>query len=191
MPATSTKTWARALTVITVGAAAVLLSGCSLIGNLANVGSNSSSKPGSSSSSATGGPKSDVFSIKVGDCLNDESSVDDNGKVTEVPIVECAVSHDSEVIASKKIAEGDGDFPGDDKVKADADTQCNAPFEKFVGATLDTTGLDYTYYFPSQDSWSTGDREILCVVYNPDGGVEGTLKDLGPKYPKTTGPAGS
>ncbi len=173
MPVSAAHNWARVLTLAAV--AAVLLSGCSIIDDLANSGSGSTS---------TDGPKSDVFSVTVGDCLNDENSVGNDGTVTEVPIVDCAVSHDSEVIASQKIDEGDGTFPGDNTVKVDADRQCIAPFESFVGAALDTTALDYTYYFPSEESWGTGDREILCVAYDPAGRVEGTLKDQGPKYPK-------
>ena len=49
----------------------------------------------------------DVFSLTVGQCLNDTSGTE----VSEVPIVDCADEHDFEVYADFEI---DGDeFPGD------------------------------------------------------------------------------
>lgn len=128
---------------------------------------------------------SNVFAMKVGDCLDDGDDAEGDGTVTRVPIVKCSVSHDSEVIASIELKGANSAFPGDDAVKDSADRKCNAPYETFTGATLKTTLLDYTYYFPSAASWQQGDRQILCVVYNPDGRVTGTLKGKGLAYPKS------
>ncbi len=128
---------------------------------------------------------SDVFAMKVGDCLNDGDSAEGDDIVTRVPIVKCSVSHDSEVIASITLKGADSAYPGDDAVKRTADRRCNAPYEAFTGATLKTTTLDYTYYFPSAAGWKAGDRQILCVVYDPDGRVTGSLEDRGSAYPKS------
>jgi hypothetical protein len=126
-----------------------------------------------------------VFAMKVGDCLNDGESADGTGTVTSVPIVKCRVSHDSEVIPGVLLKGADSAFPGSDIVEKSADQKCLGPYEKFTGATLKTTRLDYTYYFPSADSWKQGDRQVLCVVYDPHGPVVGTLKGKGSTYPKS------
>ena len=126
-----------------------------------------------------------VFTMKVADCLNDGAAADGAGTVTRVPIVKCGVSHDSEVIASVLLRGASSAFPGSDAVENSADQKCNAPYEKFTGATLKTTRLDYTYYFPTAASWKQGDRQVLCVVYDPHGPVTGTLKGKGLAYPKS------
>ncbi|MES2171575.1 MAG: septum formation family protein, partial [Actinomycetota bacterium] len=139
----------------------------------------------SSSAPTASATSSNVFAMKVGDCLNDGASADGTGTVTRVPIVKCSVSHHSEVIAGVLLTGTNSAFPGSDAVEKSADAKCNAPYEKFTGATLKTTRLDYTYYFPSAAGWKQGDRQVLCVVYDPHGPVTGTLKGKGSAYPKS------
>jgi hypothetical protein len=109
----------------------------------------------------------------VGDCLNDASV---NGEVSTVPIVDCSTPHDSEAYFSDSLAEGD--FPGDDAVKQGAETICGPAFADFVGAPYQQdAGYDYSYYTPTLDSWNAGDREVMCVAFDPTGAqVTGTLK---------------
>ena len=126
-----------------------------------------------------------VFAMKVGDCLADDNTLGGDATVTHVPIVKCSVSHESEVIASILLKGSNADYPGADSVNSTADRPCNAPYETFTGATLKTTTLDYTYYVPTAEGWKQGDRQILCVVYNPAGPVTGSLKGKGSSYPKS------
>jgi len=157
------KSWTRLLTVLTLGAASVALAGCSLLG-----GGGGSTTP---TDDATTGD--DVFSIKVGDCLNDASV---SGEISTVPIVKCSQPHDSEAYFSGNL--DDGDFPGDDAIKQGAEALCGPAFTDFVGAPYeDGKGYDYSYYTPTKESWGAGDREIMCVVFDPSGAkVTGTLK---------------
>jgi hypothetical protein len=152
--------------VITLAAAGALLSGCSLVNTPAN-----EAPRDPSGSVIEGNDDADVFEIKVGDCLNDATS---SGTVTSVPIVPCDEPHDSEAYAS--IMLDDGDFPGDDAIRAKAESGCVESFGDFVGVEFNASELAYTYYFPSADSWSQGDREILCEVYDPDSQTTGTLE---------------
>lgn len=156
------KSWTRVLTVLTLGAASVALAGCSLLG-------------GGGSSAPTDDPTAgdDVFSIKVGDCLNDASV---SGEISTVPIVKCSTPHDSEAYFSGNL--DDGDFPGDDAIKQGAEQVCGPAFTDFVGAPYsEETGYDYSYYTPTKESWNAGDREVMCVVFDPSGAqVTGTLK---------------
>jgi len=154
--------WGRGLAVIAVGAASIVLAGCSLLGG--GGGDTTTDTP-------TGeGESTDVFTIKVGDCLND-GGVD--GEVSEVPTVDCAEPHDSE--AYKSIIMEDGDYPGEDAVLSQADTDCNAAFTDFVGVTYDESVLTFAYYYPTEASWEQGDREILCLIYDEAGKTTGSL----------------
>ncbi|MCU1580449.1 MAG: uncharacterized protein JWP19_2653 [Rhodoglobus sp.] len=157
---TSIKSLTRVLAVLTLSAASISLAGCSLLGG----GTPTTADPSSGS---------DVFSIKVGDCLNDASV---NGEVSTVPIVDCSAPHDSEAYFSGSLAEGD--FPGDDAVKQGAEAICGPAFTDFVGAPYQQdAGYNYSYYTPTLDSWNAGDREVMCVVFDPSGAqVTGTLK---------------
>jgi len=154
------KLWGRGLAVIAVGAASIVLAGCSLLGG-----------GGTTTDTPTGeGETTDVFTIKVGDCLND-GGVD--GEVSEVPTVDCAEEHDSEAYDSILIA--DGDYPGEDAVLEQADSECYTSFAEFVGVSYDESALQFAYYYPTQQSWDQGDREILCLIYDEAGKTTGSL----------------
>lgn len=168
MPTTiPTRRWTRLMAVSTIAAAGLLLSGCSLLNQLTNT------TPRDASGSPTAeNDHADVFSIKVGDCLNDAAA---SGTVTTAPIVPCSKPHDSE--AYKSITLKNGDFPGADAIKTQAEQGCAAAFPDFVGISYDDSKLSISYYFPTSDSWANGDREILCTVYDDGVKTTGTLKD--------------
>ena len=153
------------LTALTLGAAAIALAGCSLIpgGNGGN--------PSGGETPAADGETVDVFTVKVGDCLNDGAM---EGEVSETVVIDCAEPHDSEAYASVMIE--DGDFPGDDAVAEQAVTECTNEFSAFVGMDYQSSSLDFAYYYPTEDSWANGDREILCLIVDPAGKVEGSLQ---------------
>ena len=160
MTITHEKVWARTLAALTLGAASIALAGCSLLGG------------GTPTDTETGSPEgetTDVFTIKVGDCLNGEST----GEVSDVPVVECTEPHDREAYAS--IIIDDGDFPGDDVVKQQAVDGCQSEFDAFVGMAYDDSTLDFAYFYPTETSWAGGDREILCLIGDPAGQVTGSL----------------
>ena len=114
----------------------------------------------------------DVFSIQVGDCLNDESS---GTEVSDVPLVNCTDPHDYEVYYDFNIP-GSGAYPGDDAVSSAAEDGCSTAFETFVGIPYSDSKLDYNYYTPTSTSWTDADdRLVSCVVFDPNGKVSGTL----------------
>ncbi|MDF9715456.1 septum formation family protein [Nocardioides sp. ChNu-153] len=113
----------------------------------------------------------DAFSLQVGDCFDDPEGTE----VTEVPAVPCAEPHDNEIFEAFDMDEGD--WPGDDAVQAAVEEGCGGAFEAFVGTPYDTSALYLDALTPTEDSWTQGDdREILCVVFDPEGPVEGTLE---------------
>jgi hypothetical protein len=143
--------------VVVFSAAAVLsitaLSGCSVLQGLI---------PG-------GGD--DVFSISVGDCWDDQ---DVNAtEVSTVTSIDCAKPHDNEAYASVKL--DDGDYPGDEALLNSADQGCYDEFQAFMGIAYEDSQINYTYFYPTTESWDVGDREILCFVYEDQTKVTGTL----------------
>jgi len=171
MNTNDTKVWVRALTVATIAAAGALLSGCSLLGQIDNV---------------TGGDTTtgddDVFSIKVGECFNDET--EEGETVTEVQKVDCAEPHIWEAYESVILEDGDGTYPGEEVVIERAQTDCKASFETYVGLDYDSSTLYLSYYYPTEETWTEiNDREILCIVTTGEdfatkttGSVKGSAK---------------
>jgi hypothetical protein len=165
MTTTSEKVRNRTVAILAVGAASLALAGCSLLGN---VGGDTGTD--TSTGTSDGGDTTDVFTIKVGDCLNDGGAT---GEVSEVPVVDCAEAHDSEAYAS--IIMDDGAFPGDTAVEDQAVSECTTEFDSFVGLDYQSSTLDFAYYYPTEASWGNGDREILCRIVDPAGKVTGSL----------------
>lgn len=153
----------RRLLAVAIAAAAsmVALSGCSVIDSF-------TPKPAETRDSESGeivdGGNTDIFTLQVGDCLNDESTSEE---ISDVPTVNCSEPHQYEVYGSLTL---DGDeWPGDDTVGQEADAGCLAQFESFAGIAYENSMLDYNYYVPTEGGWNQlDDREVLCVIFDAE-----------------------
>lgn len=161
--------WGRALAV--AATATLLLSGCSLLGGLTN-----QTLRDDDGTVVEGNDDASAFDVAVGDCLGEP---DGTGDVVEtVPILPCTESHTYEAYSAFQI--DDGDFPGLDAITAQADQGCVDAFEDFVGVSYESSMLEFTYYYPTEESWNgLGDREVLCLVFDPAGDVTGSLEAAG------------
>ncbi len=112
----------------------------------------------------------DVFSMAVGDCLTDGSTT---GQVSEVPVVPCSEPHASELFHSYQIPAAT--LPAAAEMEAIVAEQCVGNFESFVGLAYEQSTLEVTWMEPTSGSWDDGDRELLCLVYDPAGDVTGSL----------------
>jgi hypothetical protein len=140
-------------------AAGLLLSGCT-----------SPSPMPTPSASTT--PAADLASdIQVGDCLNDAGL---SGVVTTVPFADCDEPHDSEAYAAFDLDEGA--YPGDAAINVKGDEGCVAAFATFIGIPYNESKLSYSFYHPTESSWSQGDRRILCEVFDGTSQTTGTLE---------------
>lgn len=107
----------------------------------------------------------DVFSIVVGDCLNDADVADE---VTTLPIVDCAEPHDSEVFARTESTEAT--FPGADALQETLVAFCRGDaFTEFVGIPFADSRYATRGYYPTSESWANGDRELLCTLIDESG----------------------
>ena len=122
----------------------------------------------------------DAFSVKVGDCTNDQTGADSEDEtVSTVSAVPCAEPHDNEFYASLNL--DFPEYPGEEAITLKAGEFCLAQFEEFVGIDYDSSVLMNSYMYPTQGSWdSANDREVLCLLYKEDSQkLTGSAKGIG------------
>ncbi len=155
--------------------AAASLAGCS---SSNNAGETPNTPGGTPTAPATGdlGSRS-VFDLEVGTCYDFPS---DTTSVGEVPLANCRSAHDAEVFYIYDLT---------DIAAFDQDTVTTEGFDGCVAAFTDYVGVDYysdaasdlAIYglYPSESTWSNGDREVICsVVPMSDGDkLTGSMKN--------------
>ncbi len=105
---------------------------------------------------------SDAYTLPVGACLDDVPS----GVISPANLVDCAQPHSYEVFGSFFLS--DGAFPGDDAIESSAYEGCDAAYPDYVGIPWQQSTLEYYYVSPTEQTWAEGDREISCLLYDPD-----------------------
>uniref|UniRef100_UPI0025BBDB5E septum formation family protein n=1 Tax=Herbiconiux sp. TaxID=1871186 RepID=UPI0025BBDB5E len=169
---------------LVIGLVAVILGitgGLTAIGLAAGAGSGTSQGPvdpepvpGDPLPGAEGTP-TDVFDLRIGDCFQEVGEGDD--PLFEVDVVDCAEPHYYEVFDEATLPDtADSAYPGDDKMQVAADAACYDGFADFVGIEYEESFLDYWYLSPTESSWESGDRSVLCSVFDPDHVTTGTLE---------------
>ncbi|WP_167052116.1 septum formation family protein [Salinibacterium sp. ZJ77] len=157
------------LAVASAGVIASLLTGCGILQSLTGGGDATRDETGQV---IEGNEASDVFLMRVGDCLNDSASGDE---VSQVPIVPCAEPHDSEIYSELRLS--GSEFPGVATIEEQADEHCYTAFAEFVGVDYDSSELYFSYYMPTEGSWNDfDDRLVSCVIVDPAGQTTGSLK---------------
>ncbi len=111
-----------------------------------------------------------LFSLEVGDCLMDPGA----GVIKAVDIVDCADDHEFEVYATHMLSSADAWDQA--RVEAQGDKICLQLFESFVGRPFDGSGWDFTWLGPSEQSWRSGDREVVCMLGPTSGTTTGSAR---------------
>ncbi len=111
-----------------------------------------------------------VFSLAEGECFDDP---EDTSDIREVPLVACDQPHDNEVFATFDLE--DGDFPGSAEVEEQALSGCTERFPAQVAEEYGDDELVIGVLTPTSDSWSGGDREVVCFLSSEDGLLTGSL----------------
>lgn len=116
-----------------------------------------------------------VFELAVGDCFDTAAA---GGEVSDVPIVDCSEPHDNEVFHTFEVE--DGDYPGNEALVARAEEECIPAFADYVGTDYASSRLDIFPITPTEGSWSDGDREVICALYDLElEKLEGSMQDRG------------
>jgi hypothetical protein len=119
-----------------------------------------------------------VFDLELGTCFDDPAfAAEESSTIGETTAVQCFDPHDAEVYAIVPYTQTDEDaYPGEEAVQDYADDQCFDRFEDFVGIPYEESALDIATIWPTEDSWSQGDREAVCSVFHVENQkLEGTM----------------
>lgn len=104
-----------------------------------------------------------VYSFQIGDCIQ----LSDVDLVESVEGLPCADPHDAQVYSEFELTTDA--YPGDDAASTAAGEGCYQRFEAAVGVPYqDEPDLAFTAFFPTQDSWDQGDREVTCLLVRVD-----------------------
>jgi hypothetical protein len=83
--------------------------------------------------------------------------------------INCQQLHDEEVFAVVNHTAPPGTaYPGDDAVRSYALDVCLDAFEPYVGTPYGESSLDFNAVWPTGDQWGSGDRRIVCFLYDAD-----------------------
>lgn len=100
-----------------------------------------------------------VFNFVVGDCITNLADADTIDKATGVP---CSQPHEYEVYSETFLSDNSETLPTD--IETQAGEYCMSQFASYVGIDYNSSGLDFTALFPTQESWTGGDKEITCML---------------------------
>ncbi|MBV0895046.1 septum formation family protein [Microbacterium sp. NC79] len=139
-------------------ALALSLGGCAAVQNLfGSDGDVQRDESGEVTEAGTGS----AFELEVGDCLDFPSAEEFN----DVKLIPCGTPHDAEVFLNYETAESTFD---EDALYAEAEEQCAAEFQSYVGSDPATSKFYYTYFTPVEAGWEGGDRVVTCVAVQLD-----------------------
>ncbi len=104
-------------------------------------------------------------SLKVGDCFDDSAAMLSGDEIFRVPSVPCSKPHDNEVFHVARYSGSTYSLAG---IEEFADRVCYSAFSPYVGRSYETSVIDYGWFIPTPDSWSLGDREVICIAFHMD-----------------------
>ena len=105
-----------------------------------------------------------VQDLRVGDCfdLKDPEAVE----VSEVEAKPCTDAHEYELFHVASMP--DGEFPSDAAVDTFVEAECVTAFSQYVGMDYAQSALYFSWFAPSTETWSDGDRDVQCAAYDPN-----------------------
>jgi Septum formation len=114
--------------------------------------------------------------VAPGDCVN--------RYLEKLP---CMAPHDDEIfVVTTYPAPAGAPFPGNTALTAFTDQQCIPAFASYVGVSFDASQYTYGSFSPTADTWSKGDRQVICGVENVDATkLVGSVKRSGTSGPTT------
>jgi hypothetical protein len=106
----------------------------------------------------------------IGSCFNDDQ--------TGFPPVPCSSPHGAETFAV--LAHPDlVVYPGPEELEAWAEPLCYARFRSYTGVAYEDSALDFGYLYPTAGSWASGDREVVCYLFDPSGDLTAPVRSGG------------
>ncbi len=106
--------------------------------------------------------------LQVGDCFH----VPNGDSISDVQHAPCTEAHDGEVIVVHDYPAG-STYPTVDEFDLWVKQECvDTAFAGYVGAPFDSRqDIDIGYFYPLEENWGSGDREMICYVSPVGGGT--------------------
>jgi hypothetical protein len=104
--------------------------------------------------------------LQVGECFDQPVETTEISDVQRQP---CTEAHDAEVFLVVDHPEAEA-YPISLTFDNFVDEQCKPAFNTYTGLDYDTsTDLNFSYFYPTRESWNDGDREVTCFIVRADG----------------------
>ncbi|MFI1885814.1 DUF4190 domain-containing protein [Streptomyces jumonjinensis] len=119
-----------------------------------------------------------AMDLRKGDCLDLPGGGGlEDAEVLTVQTVDCAERHDAEITGIFQIT-GFKEYPGESRVEALAEERCEKINRKYALDPWDIPAeAELYYYVPLRESWTFGDREVVCTLAVSDkDGLTGSLR---------------
>ncbi len=100
--------------------------------------------------------------LAVGDCITD---IPNGSLVQAVPKTDCANPHAGEVYAVLTMP--DGEYPGQSTID-DWQNKCPNELQSYSPDALTDDSIGVFVLYPTAQTWSQGDREIVCMATTQD-----------------------
>lgn len=98
---------------------------------------------------------------------------------TDAAVQPCSEPHQAQVYAVFDVRSQES-FPGNDALQSEASDGCYQRFEEFVDQPYETSELDIYMHWPTDETWASGDRTVICSVVHMDGeSLTGSMEGVG------------
>lgn len=118
-----------------------------------------------------------VTDLQVGDCIDTPAA--GTTTVSDVQHQPCSDPHDAEVVYI--VADTSTSYPGADHFTTVADQVCADQLSLYLATDFSAReDVDGGFFYPTSDSWDSGDKDVRCYVYRTDGlKLVGSIKGIG------------
>ena len=104
--------------------------------------------------------------LAIGECFAVPTG--DGTSVNLVTLEACADPHELEVVGRLiDPAAPEASYRGSDAIRSLASAACSSAFEDYVGIAPMGSNLDAWMFAPSETSWVSGDRTVICAAGEP------------------------
>ena len=105
--------------------------------------------------------RTDPADLEVGDCVEEPSGEE----IMALRVLDCAEEHGAELVEHVTVADDDGRFPRDSSpVWIDAEDECIAALEEYVGEDYWESDWDFALLTPSLELWDAGGHSAQCLA---------------------------
>ena len=119
------------------------------------------------------GDKVAVNDALPGLCFDEKTTIDDGRN--HFWVIDCTSPHDAEFFFKEMMSPGA--YPADSDWTDLAKAYCLPAFEEYVGVAYVDSALYFTYIYPGEQGWNSGDRMLVCYAVDHNGDRTSSVKD--------------